>query len=294
MNQAEVKRLYRDICRGYSCGKLDSSTVFFKHLTPIDYLEVEEIYQERLLEAQELGMLKFQDRLTEIIDFGLWPEDEEKRIKSIQRNIDQMEMSKLRAINYSTIKETEKIIEEYKLEIYQIEFRRAAIIGQTAEWFANNASLDKRIEISFYSDESLKQRLFSRDEIEYMEKERADKAINLLNSFDNELSQQNIRYLSVQPFFQNVFSLCSPLDFFKKKGYELTNYQINLASYAEYFKKWLKDCAGMDYESKCDPDKIEAFVIEKNNKLDHPQSGDSDDPIAKMKKMSFEGELPEN
>lgn len=293
MNQAEIKRIYKDVCHGYSCGNLNNDAVFFKHLTPIDYLEVEETYQERLKEAEELGMLKFQDRLTEIIDLGLWPEEEENRIKAIQKNIDQMEIGKLRSIDYSTIKDTEKIIEEYKNEIYQIEFRRAALIGQTAEWFANNASLDKRIELSFYSDPYLKQRAFSSEEIEYMSKEGADKASELLGFFDERFSSKNLRILSVQPFFQSVFSLCGPLEFFGKKGYELSNYEINLSNYGEYFKKLLKDCAGLDYESRCDPDKIEAFVIEKNNKLDAPQAGDSDDPLMKMNKIGFDGELPE-
>ncbi len=294
MNQIKIKEIYRDICRGYSIGSFKKKQFFFKHLNPIDYIHVEQTFQERMKEAEELGMLKFQDRLEEIIGSGFWDQSEENKIKEIQKRIDQVELGKMRAINFDAIQESNKLIKEYQEEIYQIELRRAALIGQTAEWFANNASVDKRIEISFFIDSSFETPLFSSEEIEYMDKDDAELATDLLNKFDESFSSQNLRFLSVQPFFQNVFSFADPISFFGRKGYELTNYQINLSSYAEYFKKLLKDCAGLDYESRCDPDKVEAFIIEKNNKLDDPQKGDADDPLMKMKKFEIEGEIPEN
>jgi hypothetical protein len=171
-----------------------------------------------------------------------------------------------------------KEIESAQKDIDKLKLKKEHYIGITAESFANKKFTYYKLTQSYYKDEKLLEKLVGPDseidDIYYYE------LIELYNQFQDKLSGDNLKMLSISPFFTNLFYLCddNAFNFYGKPIIQLTNYQVDLISLGRYFKNILSNHPNIPIDVRSKPDELmdwieikqnakDAKVIDENNEL---------------------------
>jgi hypothetical protein len=268
-----LKKLYIDICLGFSRAKINNDPVFIKHLSPLETAEVDEIYEDSLDRARRSGLLSRDEKLEQAIQNGLWSKAKEKSIESYQSDISRLMHARNKLDSKAHLKslnEEISLLEKLWEDLLREKFN---ITNGCAEDFADNLSNQYQIFISVYQDKELIHRKFSNDDFEYLDqKEYLDILIICKNTLEN-LNINTIRKISCSSFFLDPFSLVNdPFNFFLKPIYSLTFYQTKLLKYGAHFKNILTECGSPDNNVFGDPDKFEEwYYIKKSGKENEEQ-----------------------
>ncbi len=268
-----LKKLYIDICLGYSKAKLDNDYVFIKHLSPLESAEVDEIYDDSLDRAKKNGLVSKEDKLKEAIDNGLWNAAKEKSIQSYQSDISRLYHAKNNLDSKAHLQSLNQEISLLEKSWEELMREKFNLTNGCAEDFADNMSNQYQIFISIYKDRDLKERKFSYEDFEYLDNEEYLKTLITCKKVLEDLSIETIRKITCSSFFLDSFLLVNdPFNFFLKPIYNLTFYQTKLLKYGGHFKNILTECGSPDNSAFGDPDKFEEwYYIKKSGKENEEQ-----------------------
>lgn len=269
-NLGVLRRAFADICRGYSVGFYQDTSIYVKHLSHFDYLSLEDRMLSYQAEARAKGAPTEADRLKYIILKGLWGQDREKEIDRQRDTILRFEDGKKQEVRPSIIQNYEKQIEEEKSKLENILNEKALKIGTTAELYAQQRLNDYYIINNIFLNKDFSQPLFTESDFEDFPDSTVQEVVNFYSKTVEPCSSSYLRYLVVQDFFIDYYNLCSDnlYMFFGKPVSDLTMYQIRLGNTARYFKSLIEhtDMSKLAPGTKNDPDAIERlFIVNKNN-----------------------------
>lgn len=257
----KLRKIYGDICRGYSVGKLNAKTIYVKHLTDFEHGEANQYYEEYLQNAKSLGIQSREEKESWLIERGYWTEKENKELKQQEEYLKGLRVTLSKLAFESQIESHKKLIEQEQANYNEIKRKKEKLLGLTAESYAETKVQFFIIYLSLYIDEELKNRLLSIEELNELDEEQSDSLIFLYVSVIEAFSEKNIRKISISPYFVNPLQLCADNlgQFFGKPFFQLTSYQISLLSNGIYFKG-LRRTEKIPPDILDDPDKIEEFV----------------------------------
>ena len=135
---------------------------------------------------------------------------------------------------------------------------------------------------SLYKDANLKIKNFSEKSFEEIDNEDLYILGDIYKKFVEKFSTLNIKKISLLPFYRNLYNLSNdnPYYLYGKRILDLTFYQIEVFSYARYFKNIISESKNPPPEDYLDdPDKIiEWFDSSKNinELLDNKNSKNAD------------------
>lgn len=254
-NIDEYKSIFYEILNGVS-SVLHSSfnQIFVKHLSYVELAQFDIKYNLYLDEAKKQGILTFKEKEKEIIKDGLWKENDEIDLEINQKIIQDLSINYSKDYLYSRRKRIKQEIESFQNKISSLKLKKAFFIGQVAEDFANNKTLYYRIVNSFFKDKNCSDLLIKNDDIE----DEYEELQKLYYKIQDKLSQDNIKKISLFPFFLNIYSLCQDnvYSFYGRPIIELSNYQVDLASYGRYFKHILSERQDIPKDVLNDPNQI--------------------------------------
>jgi len=237
---SECKKLYRDIIFGYSEVRLESveNKVFVKHLDEMDSNTTDREYEDYLHEAQESGLKNEKDALDFMIEEGLWSWEQEQNLESLKEELSTLEATKKKLIVKVQQKPIEKRIKPIKQEVYLLSQERNDSIGLTAEGFASKKINEFMVYKAFYKDKELKELLYTEEEFDVLSNTDLAEIMNCFADTYAIFNDDQVKLISVCPFFMNNFSLCGDdaYAYFGKPIIELTNFQISLLNTAKYTK----------------------------------------------------------
>lgn len=264
-----LKRTFADICNGYSSAIINGEVAYIKHLSHFDHLEFEDLGEKFVKEATENGLLTEEQRLEQIIKQGIWSKAKEDEIFQLEDFIARLEEGKKGISVPSVLKNHESVILEEKKKLQKLLQERANLIGLTVEIHASGILNDYYILNNLFKDKELKVPMFTHDVLDPLSDKEVGHITEQYTASVEPCSDKNIKKLSVQPFFQQYFFVCNNdvSAFFGKPVYLMTNYQVNLANYAMYFKEIASqtDLSNLTPEQRKDPDEIEKYVNLKRN-----------------------------
>lgn len=240
----------------YSHGK-DTIDCYAKHFGLQDQIHLDDKYEEFFNKAKNNGIPTKKEALQRMYDNGLWTEEDEKWVLSQREFIKNLESTKAKLTIESQVATVQKSIDGVEKKLKAKEAKRQKHIGTTCEAYANVQMNSYTMIYCLYSDPECSEKLFSREDEDYLSHEDIALIVKAYNKGMKCLDVDSIKSLSVSPFFTSYFSLIeeAPVEFFGKAVYDLTFYQLNLLSYARVLRSIIKNTAPPKQYHR-DPDKL--------------------------------------
>lgn len=266
ISDSVLRRVYSEVCRGYSEAQYAGKLAYVKHLTIFDQIEIDTVRDQSFDRAASRGIKTEVVKLKWLADKGLWVAKDEADL-SVQRSyIDNLEKTRGKLPIKSQADQMTKQIEEARAKVGRETERRTRLIGLTAEHVADQRVQYEYIRLSFYEDRALTQPLFSPSDIGNLTDEEADSLLFDYIGVITRFSPENLRRIVIAPFFTNQFYLAEDRieTFFGRPMVDLTIYQANLLSHGQYFRSILTQ-NDLPKELLTNPDKIEEYVMRSRN-----------------------------
>lgn len=261
-----ARRVYSEVCRGFSSVTYDGRPTYVKHLTVFDQTEIDTLRDEVFEKTKERGIATEADRLAWLEKKGFWTKQDDIDLVKSRSFMENLEKTKSKLAVKSQVAQLDKQIDEIQAKVNQLSNKRAKLIDKTAEQVADQRAQYEYIRLSFFSDEAFKQPLFTRADIEALTDDEINNLLFEYIEVSNRFSPDLLRSIVIQPFFTNHFYLAGDrIDtFFGKPLVDLTIYQTNLLSYGQYFKSLMTQNE-IPKEFLGHPDKIEEYVLRSRN-----------------------------
>ena len=226
----KLKIIYSEILNGYSI--VEKENIFVKHFSEIDHTNILRQKKIYINDYLDKGLESQKDKLQNLIKQGEWSDKQEDDILSLKLIINDNEKNINTVIpeQRNVIKE---IINKKKEELSSLLFQKQQLIGGTAEYFSEQDILHYVISMTFFKDINCSKKVFEDlENFEDLSEEEITKYINLSDLINDKFSFDNIKKISVLPFFINSFSYCKDnvYSFLNIPLSKMTTYQFSLIS----------------------------------------------------------------
>lgn len=251
---------------------------FAKHFGLKDQIHLDEIYNNFFEKASKNGLPTKDEAINRMYEDGDWSEKEEKWVASQRIFLENLKTTKAKLAIKSQAEQVQKNIDNIEQKLLEKEKKRIALIGSTCEHYANLQLNSYTMMYCLFKDEDCTQKLFDKDDEEYLDNSDISLIVRSYNESMQLLSLDQIKKLSISPFFVSYFSLVedSPGDFFDKKVHQLSFYQLNLLSYAKVLRSIIKN-AGPPKHMHEDPDKLFEWAEKGENARKLMEKSDASD-----------------
>jgi len=260
-DSALLRRIYTEVCRGYTQSVFNGQSVYIKHLSVFDQTDIDDYYKIVLDEIITRKIPTEEQRKAFLESKKLWTKKDDFDIQQEKNYLDNLRRTRAKAALKLQANQLDKQIEEANIKINKLIFKRDNLIGLTAEKVADQKTQYEYIRLSFYKDKDFKYPLFDKNDIYNLNEDECEQLLTKYIESVERFSHKNLKKISIQDFFTNYFYLCGDdiYNFFQKPIVNLTNYQVNLLHYGKYFKSILTNHE-IPRDLLDDPDKIEDFV----------------------------------
>ena len=253
-NSNLLRKIFRDITRGYSQDKFQGKLVYIKHINSHDQVDLEDVHDDYLEEAKSRGVPTEEENLALLIDNGDWEEKDDLYIEEKRKYLDSLISNKKNIGLKSQIDEQNKRIAEVQEQLTKKETEKEELLGRTAERYAKERVNDYYILECFYKDEDLKNNLFTKEQYDSITRSELTEIINLHNVWHNNISEYNIQKICLEDFFFPYMPFCEDsTQFYGKPVCFLSQHQIRLIVYSRIFKSILEKHEKIPEHIKKDP-----------------------------------------
>lgn len=256
-----LRKLFRDITRGYSQYKYEGRDVYIKHLTTHDQVELEEVYDRYLEEAKARNIPTEESNLDLLIAEGDWTDEDEEYIHEKKKYLNSLISNKKHIGLKSQIDEQNRIIEATSKELADKQAEKENLMGRTCEKYARERVNDYYILESFYSNRELTDKMYTQKEYDEISRDELINIINIHNKCHNTLSEENIQKLILEDFFFAYMPFCEDsTQFYGQAVCNLTHHQIKLIVYSRVFKSIFEKHDKIPEHIKKDPGALLDFA----------------------------------
>lgn len=255
------------VLKGYNKSKFAGKTVYYKHLSLIDFCDIQSIYQEYYDRAVEEGILNEESKVKLMIESGEWSIEKENEIKYLKEQIRMDKEAKSKMAIPSQVRARQKEIEIQEKKLSDLNWKRRIMTGMTAEDFAIKKNNEYYVYRSSYKDTKCKDPLFSDEDFDDLSDKEIESLIGDYNKSFSSLDMKNIQRLAFSLYFQDTFKIAgdNPYYFFGKFTQDLSRFQIELFFEGRRFINMIQSQEHPTEDILSDPDKlIEWFDTTKN------------------------------
>lgn len=255
------KRLFCDICQGFSLINCKLGNLYFKHVTINDQVHIDELRESFIEEAQSRGLPTVKDALLSLKDEGYWTDKEELSISQeemfLQKLIDQKKNTYLK----SQIDVFNKQINDSLTKINELKNKRNSFLGNTCENYADQRITEEFLKFSLYKDKTLNNLCYKDEDFDDLSSEDLSELVSCYNKLLVNFSDRKIQNLVLEDFFSYYISYSEdPIHFYGKPVVNLTHNQLRMILFARYFKNILSNNDKIPEDIKKDPDKLIDYV----------------------------------
>lgn len=237
MDDKNYRRIFHDVINGYSSYFVAEKKRYIKHQSVADVVDFEMVYDMHFDRAKERGLPTKEEIFEQLEEDGLWSQADDAEIEKQTFYVESLIKNKKNIYLKSALNQINKQIQDAELELSKLKVQKEELTSNCCETYALNRANDYYMFTSFYTDEDLKERLYSQEEFEYIEASKIKDLIKIYNSFHGKFSDKNLQNLVIQDFYKIYYAFSeSCVDFFGKPIVELTNFQLNLIIYTRIFK----------------------------------------------------------
>jgi hypothetical protein len=266
MSDSGLRRIYRDVCRGYTETQYTGAPVYIKHLTIFDQTDIDLLREKAFDSVRARGVKTEADKLKWLADKGLWTRKDEGDLAAQSAYVDNLEKTKNKLAIKSQINQVNSQLTEAQKKLTILINKRAHFLGLTAEHVAEQKVQYEHIRLAFHADTNLTIPRFVSADIGALSDDDADRLLYDYISCIKQFSPDNLRRIAIAPWFTNQFGLCGDRleTFFGRPIVALTVYQANLLHYGQYFQSIMTQ-NDLPKDIINDPDKIEDYILRSRN-----------------------------
>lgn len=239
----KLNKLFVDIIQGFSVIEIDDKKCYVKHSGIFDIENYNSKQKQFTSQAEEKGLMS-KDNLLEFLESeDLWSKKEEAEIEAKTIEIKNLKNTIDNLLLEADKKNLKIRVQELSSELTKLLELRITLIKNTSEDYGEKKANEFFMFKSLFKDLELSELFFTEEE--FLELDSSELA-NLYKNYNeclSEFSDENIKQLSINGHFANIFSLYSEdvSNFFKKHSIDLSFFQINLLNYAKLFKSILQN-----------------------------------------------------
>lgn len=227
----QLRIIYNEIIAG--CSFSASKKVFVKHLTESENAS---IVKRRHVAFdhyhKEEGIPSQKEKVEQLYADGRWTKQNDERIEDLKQIIsDNEKMMKTVLVEQQAV--IKFMVEKDRKELKQLLEEKSDLVGPTADDYAEKESYHQLLSLSFYRDEAMTQKIFgSIEDVQDLEIDEIGEYSDALEETFAKLKEENVRKISVLPFFVNPFSFCKDhvYTFLNKPIAHLSSFQLMLIS----------------------------------------------------------------
>jgi hypothetical protein len=248
-----------EVSRGYSIIDVNGEVFYFKHPNNMESLQSEEQYEIIYNRAIKRGISSEEKLLNNYIKRGKWSLEKEEKIKSLKWMIDKSTTASLKITDDHQRNVFSSGIKKQEEELSELQDKRHALIGQSAESWASQQRMFKMVEDHVFSDAKFKKNITIGEDVSFV--------VNIQKKI-LELSEKRSLLAAVfQSEFFDVYSIQyrNPMTIFGVDFFNITIFQRYLFSYASVLLNKLKNVEMPD-EIRNDPVKIFDYNPDNKNK----------------------------
>ncbi len=259
--------LIGEIFDGYSVSTFKGRDVFVKHINIRDQKYLNSYYEKYKNIALSKGVESQEQREAYIKEEDLWEESDDMKILSLVEEIKNLKKTKESVFLPSQKQSFQKTIEEKSIELYDLNHKKAEIVGLTAEGYASKRSNDEMLRFCIFKSSDLRENLHTEEEFSDLEVRDVILLNKMMTDVSERISEDNIKHAVLRPFFSMYISNCENVsDFYGKAVVELSAYQMKVAMYARVFHSIFQYTEDIPDNIKEDPDKLMAYSESQRNK----------------------------
>ena len=225
-NEEDSSLVLLEIIRGYSIFETDKKTVYFKHFTLGEMLELDEFERLELSKAKKAGIQTEEELIESAIKLGSWSTAQEEKRKSLEWMVNHSTKALTKMSDENQKAAFSSQIEGDRKRLEEVSAARRKICSYSAEHLSQQKRFFKMARFALYSDKKFK-KLVKQEELDRLSSEVFAKFAEL----SNKTNLLNAIYFT---YFFDVFPPQSrnPLALFGVKFIDLTIFQKNLLAYA--------------------------------------------------------------
>ena len=252
-----LKRILRDVTRGFSLTHYKGKRIYVKHLGVIDQVDIDDYREEHYARAKERGIPTEKETLELLIETGEWSEEQEREIDQTEKYITRLIENKSGMYLQSQLDSQEKAIEDERKALVEKVAIRRSLLGNTCEEYADKRCIDLYVIRSFFKDGDFQESQFSQESFDDLNQSDLKCVTSLYDELFGTFTEENFQKLVIEDFYSTYLRACEkPIDFFGIPTLELTHYQLRLYSYTVLFKNIFNSGEEVPFKIRKNPQKI--------------------------------------
>ena len=280
MNQEFYISLIGEAFDGYSEVYLQDKPVYIKHVTIRDQRYLHKYYEKYKKIALDRGLESEEDRHKYVLKEGIWSDDEDLKISSLEKEIENLKATAKAVFLPSQKESILEDISKRQEELLELQVKRREVIGKTAEDYATSRSGDELLRFLLFKNSDLKENYYTPEQFDNLESWEVIRINSLQQQVQKKLNDNTIQEAVLKPFFSMYLSLCEDAaNFYRKPIPELTIYQLRVVIYGRMFHNIFQYTDNIPDHIKQDPKKLLDFSEAQRNK-DSNSGGLRDDSDA--------------
>ena len=257
LKQSVLKRILRDVARGYSVTHYKEKRIYVKHLGIIDQVDIDDYRDEHYTRAKKRGIPTEKEVLKLLIETDEWSEQNEKDLKEKEKYIDALIENKSGMYLQSQLDNQDKIIEEERKEFQKKTNTRRALLGNTCEEYADKRCIDLYVIRSFFEDRDFSHSVFTQNSFDELTHRELSEVTDIYDKIFGTFTEESFQKLVIEDFYSTYLHACEkPIDFFGIATLELTHYQVRLYAFTTLFKNIFSSGEEIPFQIRKDPQKI--------------------------------------
>lgn len=238
-----VERVFAEIVAGRTPVCLAGRSAFFRHLTPARRGESSYHYDEVIKQCERKNIPTLQSRLEALKKSGAWTEEQENGHLNATEYVGRLQDILKTLIWPSQIEDKKKEIDAAKKVAAEKAAERNAVVGVTAEQFADKKANEKFIFDNLCRDSECAQGLFASEEYEELEDTEIENIVLVINGIIRDYQDSYVKKAGLSQLVRDLISISEgdAMRFYGVPAIKLTYYQIELLNYGRWFKEMLSD-----------------------------------------------------
>ena len=167
----------------------------------------------------------------------------DEQIKFAEDTLKDLYLNRAKLYKLEEIAGLDKQIKDNEEFVNKLMTEKRGLVGETVEGAAKRESDLVLIRKSIYKDQNCTIPVYTPEEFDELDNETINQLFGLFNNYLDELNESNLKNITIQPFFTNIFSMTqNPMEFFgaNKGAVYLTHYQSKLLLYGSYMRRILE------------------------------------------------------
>ncbi len=258
-----LRRAFADICRGYSSTTYHGVPLYIRHLSHLEHIGYDDVQAGYEEEGRQRGGMTEASKMAELKATGQWTDAKDKAIARQQDAVSRFEDTIRNTPQPSVAQSMAQQCEGERAKLRQLVDERSYLLGMTVEVYAQRMLNDHYVLTNLFADAQLAQPRFGAEGFNQLSPEEVDELLEVYHGAIDACGDGNLRQLAIQELFTSYWNVCgdNASTFYGRPVYQMTYYQIRLASIARYFKSILEgvDMTKLAPGMRGDPDAIERF-----------------------------------